>query len=211
MEDVLAMTIPEGARIVLVAPGGGERVINMQDMECTLTRKLQKFFTENEDAWNLVVDIVTRKDHGMLTLRLLDWFVCNYSFCNQVVYMRKSDGRPFHVFSEYKSMLRGYSKKFCDAFARTCRIFFEISSPSGNRRRIITSVGQLNFLKWAICNDVMDFAREHVHEIAAHMESTLVERSRLRQPHHRVRKKLSLPMMTHVQISSSATVPSPLN
>ena len=56
----------------------------------------------------------------------------------------------------YKSSLDGYSKKLFDPFCRTERIEFGTLN---------TTVAQLNFIKWCIENDIIEYIRNHRAEI----------------------------------------------
>jgi hypothetical protein len=63
----------------------------------------------------------------------------------------------FKVYLDYKLKLKAYSKKRFDPFCRWDRI----SIPFGNNTCIETTIGQLNFFKWAIENKVIDYINEH--------------------------------------------------
>jgi hypothetical protein len=80
------------------------------------------------------------------SLRKLEWFVTNYSKTNHVTYTTPS-GKIFTVHVAYKSSLDGYSKKLFDPFCRTERIQFN---------GLTTTCAQLNFLRWAISNGIVD-------------------------------------------------------
>ena len=85
--------------------------------------------------------------------------------------MIKCDGysaekeRRFKVYVEYKLKLKAYSKKRFDPFCRWDRI----SIPYKDNTRIETTLGQLNFFKWALENGVIDYIRENYHTIEKDM------------------------------------------
>jgi len=93
-----------------------------------------------------------------ISLRKLEWFITDYSKKNQVIYTTKK-GTMFPVHCAYKSSLDGYSKKLFDPFCRTNK--FEYTIP-GNGNTIQTTVAQLNFIKWCIQNNVIDYIIDHV-------------------------------------------------
>jgi len=107
-------------------------------------------------------DIVSGK--GKISLRLLDWFVTNYSKNNKIVYENKKlqnkSKRDFFVYTSYRSQLKAYSKKMFDPFCRRERIRLEILN-----NEIETTIGQLNFFKWAINNNVLDYVQENCIDI----------------------------------------------
>lgn len=111
-----------------------------------LLATLEKFYNDPKHGQTLI-DILNRKNK--ISLRSLEWFVTNYSKKNQVSYVTPS-GRTFTVHVAYKSSLDGYSKRLFDPFCRTERIDFNVSGET-----IVTTVAQLNFIRWCIQNDIV--------------------------------------------------------
>jgi hypothetical protein len=88
-----------------------------------------------------------------ISIRLIDWFVTNYSKKMNVVYKVSNKEEPIVVWQDYKSQLKGWSKKFFDPFCRRERILFKYKD--GNQtNEIMTTLGQLNFFRWAIENKI---------------------------------------------------------
>jgi hypothetical protein len=105
-----------------------------------------------------------------ISLRIMDWFVTNYSKKHYTVYdIEYSDGTPskrFKVYVDYKLKLRAYSKKRFDPFCRWERI----NVPHKNGTTYIqTTLGQLNFFKWAIENQVLRYIHENYSVIESDM------------------------------------------
>ncbi|KAF6250465.1 hypothetical protein COO60DRAFT_1646848 [Scenedesmus sp. NREL 46B-D3] len=98
-----------------------------------------------------------------VSLRLLDWFATNYSKARNIVYQVTRDGvaTAFNVFTEYKAVLRAYSKRFCDPFCRRDRI--AITNSDGERQ--YTTVAQMCFFRWAMQNKVLEYAQRHKAQI----------------------------------------------
>ena len=119
--------------------------------------RLTDFYTS--DRLTLLRDILANKTN--ISLRILDWFVTNYSKMNNVSYISKA-GKHVIVYLAYKSHLKAYSKKMFDPFCRWKRIQF---------RGLDTTVGQLNFFEWAVQDEVLDYLTEHYDEIHADMEA----------------------------------------
>lgn len=115
--------------------------------EQTLLKSLTKFY-ENRDNLDTLKSIIHKTDK--VSLRSIEWFVTNHCKKKKVSYTTK-DGKAFTVHMAYKSSLDGYSKKLFDPFCRTSRIEFN---------NITTTVAQLNFIKWCIENDIIDYIKQ---------------------------------------------------
>ena len=105
-----------------------------------------------------------------ISLRLLDWFVTNYSKKNNSAYnvKEKNINKLFNVHYSYKSQLKAYSKKFFDPFCRRNRVPFFYDSENC----IITTIGQLNFFKWAISYNVINFVNDNIKSIEYDMNKS---------------------------------------
>jgi hypothetical protein len=92
-----------------------------------------------------------------ISLRIVDWFSTNYAKKNVTTY--DTDNCPrFKVYNDYKLKLKAYSKRRFDPFCRWDRI----KMPFGNKEfSIETTIGQLNFFKWAIENKIIKFIEEN--------------------------------------------------
>jgi hypothetical protein len=73
----------------------------------------------------------------------------------------------FKVYFDYKLKLKAYSKRRFDPFCRWDRI----SIPYKNETYIETTIGQLNFFKWALENKVIDYIDDHYDVIEKDMNS----------------------------------------
>lgn len=94
-----------------------------------------------------------------ISLRLIDFFVTNYCRKNFISY--SLNGQEFLVYVSYKSQLKAYSKQFFDPNCRRERIVFQIQGYEPFR----TTVGQLNFFRWAFENRLIDYIQDHYDEI----------------------------------------------
>jgi hypothetical protein len=123
--------------------------------------KLLKFY---EDRDNMEVMIRIVNGESPISLRIIDWFVTNYAKMNDTLY-DLPDKHRFRVYNDYKLNLKAYSKRRFDPFCRWKRI----TVPYSEDKSIITTIGQLNFFKWAIENCILDYIRENFDEIEADM------------------------------------------
>lgn len=100
-----------------------------------------------------------------ISLRLIDWFVTNY--CRKHFIGYPLNGQEFLVYLSYKSQLRAYSKQLFDPNCRRERILFEISG----REPFLTTVGKLNFFRWAFESDVLQYIQQHLEDIEKERET----------------------------------------
>jgi hypothetical protein len=117
---------------------------------------LQRFYNTNKELPSLIAIL---KGEGDLSLRVIDWFVTNYAKKHHISYVL--DKQEFVVYLNYKSQLKAFSKKLFDPFCRRERISFQC----GEEEPFITTVGQLNFFRWAFEKNVLNYMREHLEDI----------------------------------------------
>jgi hypothetical protein len=113
---------------------------------------LKNFYYENNHAkLDIIIPIIN--GHSQISLRLIDWFVTNYSKKFFTTY--KVNDRRFQVYTEYRLKLKAYKKKRFDPFCRWDRINF----PYKNDLHILTTIGQLNFFQWALNNNIIEYIK----------------------------------------------------
>jgi|TARA_B110000879_G_scaffold210305_1_gene300088 hypothetical protein len=106
-----------------------------------------------------------------ISLRIVDWFVTNFAKKYYTVYeLSQSMGENhsntrFKVYNDYKLKLKAYSKKRFDPFCRWDRI----SIPYNENQLMETTIGQLNFFKWAIENKIVDYIKNNYETIETDM------------------------------------------
>lgn len=128
-----------------------------------LLTNLLKFYSENDNLEKMLAII---NGDSKISLRLVDWFATNYSKQYfTAIESDKSSNNRFKVFVDYKLRLRAYSKKRFDPFCRWERI----SIPYKNDQCVQTTIGQLNFFKWALENDVIKYVEDNYTTIEADM------------------------------------------
>lgn len=122
---------------------------------------LKDFYVSNKIYLEKMLQIITGETK--MSLRIVDWFTTNYSKKYFTVYML--NGERFKVYTDYKLKLKAYSKKRFDPFCRWERI----QIPFTPNEFVETTIGQLNFFKWAIENKVLDYIEQHYDEIESDM------------------------------------------
>ena len=143
--------------------------VSLSTKKDLLMNSLIKFF-KNPDYLNCVTPIIMGE--SIISLRILDWFVTNYSKKNNISYSVNDvngKNKNFIVYLDYKAQLKAYNKRNFDPFCRRERISF-IDHENND---ITTTVGQLNFFKWAIENDIITYITENYQEIDDDMNFSL--------------------------------------
>jgi len=126
--------------------------------------KLMEYYEKDDNLQNMLVII---NGESQISLRIVDWFSTNYAKKNYTVYHLVC-GKRFKVYNDYKLKLKAYSKKRFDPFCRWQRI----TIPYGKDGLFIeTTIGQLNFFKWALENEVIDYIKEHYKIIEVDMNN----------------------------------------
>ena len=146
--------------------------------------------TQNELLLTNLLDFYKKEDHmdrlmqiingeSKVSLRIIDWFVTNFAKKNFTVYSIPAKNRcstvingeenmeRFKVFHNYKLELKAYSKVRFDPFSRRERIMI----PYTNDTSMQTTIRQLNFYKWAIENQVLEYIENNYNEIELDMNS----------------------------------------
>ena len=143
---------------------------------------LTALHTYYKEPFNIKRLLEVLEDDSKVSLRIIDWFVTNYSKKNNIYYSIyetpkgkktfNSKGnrviRQFNTYHSYKSQLKSYSKKRFDPFCRRERIVFEYDK----QKSVETTIGQLNFFKWAIDNLIIDYIKDNYDEIEHDMNTS---------------------------------------
>jgi len=135
--------------------------IRITSQEHMLLNCMEQFYSDEENSKKLLNLI-----NGYFSIRLIDFFITNYSKKNRVNYPI-TDGENtfvFNVHSSYKSQLKAWNKKYCDPFSRGDRIPFFFKNDC-----LITTIGQLNFFKWFISNNITECIEASIDKIEQDM------------------------------------------
>jgi len=141
--------------------------INYTTQNELLLNNLMDFY-KDEDNLTRMLKIITGE--SKISLRIVDWFATNYAKKYYTLYtIEDLNGniKRFKVYFDYKLKLKAYSKKRFDPFCRWDRI----SIPYKTGTCIETTLGQLNFFKWAIENKVINYIEENYDIIEKDMNS----------------------------------------
>ena len=132
-----------------------------------LLASLTKFFSKQT---NLKVMLNVVNGTSNISLRLIDWFVTNY--CKKYnISIVKTKLEHINVYIHYRSQLRAFSKHLFDPFRRQDKISFYYEK----QNYIQTTIGQLNFFRWAIENDIIAYIESNYATIVQDMNTTQKE------------------------------------
>jgi hypothetical protein len=161
-----------------------------------LMQSLINFFTNRENL-DKITPIINGK--SKISLRILDWFVTNYSKKKNVHYQLiiNEKTKNFIVYLDYKSQLKAYSKKQFDPFCRRERISFI----GHDNNELVTTVGQLNFFRWTIENNILDYIYTNYIIIESDMNNSLRNLYKKKDGEENHRRK-----RTELSISATKTV-----
>ena len=167
----------------ITAPNNNNNISYDTQDDLLLTNLMD--FYKNEDNLNNMLKIITGE--STISLRIVDWFATNYAKKNFTLYDIEDRKKRFKVYEDYKLKLKAYSKKRFDPFCRWERICI----PYKENTSIETTIGQLNFFKWAIENKVVDYILENHALIENDMNgrNSTSKRKTITQDSQKTRKK----------------------
>lgn len=125
---------------------------------------ITKFFStcESENI-SKMINIVEGK--STMSLRVLDWFVAKYSK-KRIDCGTTKDAEMFDVRISYKSQLKSYKKRYFDPFRRKKKFNYNFK----NGMSMKTTLGQLNFFKWAFTNNIVVYVDKNLKHIIKEMK-----------------------------------------
>jgi len=153
-------------------------------------KNLMAFYNKNNNL-DKILKIINGE--SQISLRLIDWFATNYSKKNFTVIEHIKEEKIIRtkVYVDYKLKLKAYSKKRFDPFCRWERI----NIPYKNDSYIQTTIGQLNFFRWALEYGIIDFIKKNFKSINQDMNkrnSTSKNRKKKAKNTRKKREELSV-------------------
>ena len=183
---------------------------NLPEREAWVLKKILTFYA---DKCNLdkFLDIINCSNKKKLSLRLIDWFITNYSKKYSVAYPIERPGGNLELFApyqRYRDQLSAYPKKMFDPFCRgncliidyeTLDILNGSDESSSERVTFQTAICQLHFFKWAIENLVIEYITENLDDIYDDMSlnCSKVNRDPIRRTKQQLSKSIYEKMVQH--------------
>ena len=128
-----------------------------------LLEGLVKFYNKPKNV-KIFLEIISSEQK--YAKRIIEWGVSNYSKKHNIIL-----DKDFNIFYEYKIQLKSYSKEYFDPFRRKTKtnekFIFNIGS-----QKIDTTIGQLNFFRWTIENNIISFIKKNYLLIKEDMKIT---------------------------------------
>lgn len=156
-----------------------------------LLSSLTSFYNKNEHYKYFLKSIIDGKHQ--LSLRMIDWLVTIYSKNNNVIYwisnendniyssipeesiLTKQKYKKINLYLDYRAQLKSFKKINFDSFRRHDRITFILDCNTNDS--IETTIGQLNFFKWAFINKVINYAVDNQKIIYDNMSKNTYKKS----------------------------------
>jgi hypothetical protein len=170
MNEEAVILVPQLA-VESTLPDSQTRKRKIQCKQELIVMSLQNFYAQRKDLPE-IMEIL--QGTSVISLRLIDWFVTNYAKRHTIGYI--IGNQEFMVYMSYKSQLKAYSKKLFDPFCRRERIMFSLTGIEP----FITTVGKLNFFRWAIEKNVIEYLKTHREVVETEMNSHMKQLSRSR-------------------------------
>ena len=121
--------------------------IQITSQENMILKSMENFYTHDINI-NLFLNIISVE--SSISIRLIDYFVTKYSKLHKISY--KYNDETINVYTSYKQQLKAFQKKHFDPFSRGERIPYFMSDTC-----IITTIGQLNFFRWFISKNILEY------------------------------------------------------
>lgn len=109
-----------------------------------------------------LIDIM--ESNHPISLRLIDFFVTTYSKKHNVQY-GIGHNQVINVNTNYKTQLKKYGKSNFDPFRRSNKLTHQFA----DGKILNTSIGQLNFFKWMIDNQMIPYINYNFNNIINEM------------------------------------------
>lgn len=171
----------------IVIKGNNKKITGRQAL---LSIPINSFFNKKDNLRKLIPIL---NGTSRISLRIIDWFVTNYCKENSTMFNKnkysnkykksetkksdneKSDNEKFDDFifvhTDYKSQLKSYNKKNFDPFCRRDRVNVYYNK----NKYFSTTIGQLNFFKWAIENYIINYIDDNIDKIEKSMNQHIYD------------------------------------
>ena len=155
-----------------------------------LLSSLSNFYNKNEEFKYILKDIIDGKHN--LSLRMIDWLVTIYAKNNNIIYWISLDNnqiynslpnaninkfKKINLYLDYRAQLKSFKKINFDSFRRHDRITFIIEPEK--KLSIETTLGQLNFFKWAFSNQIINYALKNQKVIYENMSKNNYKKNKI--------------------------------
>ena len=169
--EVVTTLMPLQQAVESTVPDSQTRKRKIHCKQELIVMSLQTFYAQRKDLPEIMELL---QGTSIISLRLIDWFVTNYAKRHNIGYIM--GGQEFMVYMSYKSQLKAYSKKLFDPFCRRECIMFSLPGTE----QFVTTVGKLNFFRWAIEKNVIEYLKTNRVTVETEMNAHMKQLSRSR-------------------------------
>jgi len=132
--------------------------------EKMLYEVLNNFFNQcSLPEVKMMIEIID-SDHT-ISLRFLDWFVTRYCYLYKLsipINNNYNKEQIFNINISYKAQLKSFKKRYFDPFRRKKKFIYNFGKHELN---ILTTLGQLNFFRWALSYEIIKYAENNFKNI----------------------------------------------
>jgi hypothetical protein len=157
-----------------------------------IINSLQRFYATNPNIAKIMPYLTGEAE---ISLRIIDWFVTKFSRKNFTAY--DLNGQRFVVYKSYKGQLDAYNKQYFDTNCRRERIQFSVQG----YEPFVTTIGKLNFFRWALESNLVDYMELHKDELKTGYNAFLKETTQ-NQKKLRLETASSTPTSTTSELST---------
>jgi hypothetical protein len=141
---------------------------------------IDKFFRDcTEDQITKMLNIINKESE--ISLRILDWFVTRYAKKKidfEINGLQRDEIFDVHI--SYKAQLKSYKKTYFDPFRRRKKFYYSYDMINA-KKNVYTTIGQLNFFRWAISNNIIEYVEKNLSQLTKAMNSSNKEDKKKKQ------------------------------
>jgi hypothetical protein len=141
-------------------------------------------FFEDEKNFQVLYDFVTQ--NSSMSLRVLEYLCTKLAPERGIQYQRASDGELVILNSKYQDFLESQGKDFFDCFRRKKDRKFKFTK---HDKTVLTTVAQLRFFRFAIRENVIEYAQQNFAMISSLMSENLKKERAARSERNKLRKE----------------------
>ena len=161
-------------------------------------KMIDKYFKKcSLDLREKMVKIINSE--SIISLRVLEWVVTKSS--KKAINIKLSDNEYYSINIMYKAQLKSYKKKNFDFFRRDRK--FKYIYDKDTNKKVITTLGQLNFFKWALSNNIIDYVEKHYDQINNAMINYNKEEKIKKIEKHKKKKKIEIKILKNIDNNST--------
>lgn len=151
-----------------------------------LLRELEHWWAQSDRLRSILLRVIDPGAENHVALRPLTWLVTNYARNRGIFIVR--EGVAFNVERQHAAQLDLYKRRNFDTFRRGARVYFFMpvvaagaaaadAAAAEEEEEVLceTTVAQLNFIKWAHLNGVIQYAHENMAAIMADQEAAMAQ------------------------------------